>query len=106
MSVSLQTTQLKSFWQGDELSCWSRGELGFQYFPTLTISLAASANETIRLVVSPHQYISLVSDSDLYYTQPNFGVDYDCYRVSISPSESGRYFSYIGLVLVVMGWFV
>ena len=84
----------ESFWQGDDLSCWHRGRLGFQYFPTLTISLAASANETIKLVVTPHQYLRLVSDKEQYSGEP-LNVDYDCYRVSISASDSGVYFSFV-----------
>jgi len=83
-----------SFWQGDDLSCWSHGQHGFQYFPTLTVSLAASANETIKLIVSPRQYLRLVSDRERY-SAGQFSPDYDCYRVSISPSDSGMYFSYI-----------
>jgi len=81
----------ESFWQGDDLSCWSRGSVGFQYFPTLTISLAASSNETIKLLVSPQQYLRLVSDGERYTGQ--FSSDYDCYRVSISASDRGIYFS-------------
>jgi len=87
----------ESFWQGNDLSCWNRGIMGFQYFPTLTISLAASANETIKLVVSPRQYLRLVSNSERYSVNPN----HDCYRVSISASESGVYFIYIILVHTV-----
>ena len=81
----------ESFWQGDDLSCWKRGHVGYQYFPTLTISLAASANETIKLLVSPRQYLRLVSDGERYTEQ--FSIDSDCYRVSISPSDSGMYFT-------------
>jgi len=79
----------KSFWQGDDLLCLRDGQLGFQYFPTLTISLAASANETIRLILSPKQYLRF--DKEWYDEQTRFGPDYKCYRVSISPSESGMY---------------
>jgi len=91
MFLSLQTMDQVSFWQGDDLICWSRDSHGFQYFPSLTISLAASANETIRLILSPQQYLRLASDSEQLSIDP----DHDCFRVSIAPSDSGLYFSFI-----------
>jgi len=99
----VQTMQQNSFWQGDDLICWDSDQVGFQYFPTLIISLAASANETMRLVVSPRQYLRLVSDSEWYSAQ--MGFDYNCYRVSISPSVTGSYFVYVSLVSSALGWF-
>lgn len=86
--VSMQSESQVSFWRGDEFICWTHGYLGFQHFPMLTISLAVSANETIRLVVSPRQYLRLVSGSGLFDVDPS----YDCFGVSISPSETGLYF--------------
>jgi len=85
----------ESFWQGDDLSCWRRGRLGFQYFPTLTISLAASSNETVKLIVSPRQYLRLVSDRERYSALVDIDIEYDCYRVSISASDSGVCFTCI-----------
>jgi len=57
----------------------------------LKISLAASANETIRLIVSPQQYLRLVSDMEQYTVMFNTDQDYDCFRVSISRSDTGLY---------------
>jgi len=93
--MSFQTMDQVSFWQGDDIICWSRDYLGFQHFPALTISLAAAANETINLVVSPRQYLRLVSDRELYSVQFSTDSQQDCFRVSISPSDTGLYFSFI-----------
>jgi len=68
------------------------------------MSLAAAANETIQLIVSPRQYLRLVSDREWYYPQMNLDQDHDCYRVSISPSETGVYFTCTSSLLqVVLG---
>lgn len=108
MCVSLQTTDYGSFWQGDDLLCLSRDQqiVAFQLFPSLTISLASSANEIIRLIVSPWQYLRLASESEWSVTDTGYiDQDYDCYRVSISPSDSGVYFSYVSLMFVQLYWF-
>jgi len=92
MFLSLQTPDQDSFWEGDDSICWSHGYDGFQFFPTLTLSLAASDNESIRLVISPRQYLRLVGSIQHYSALLGVDSEYDCYRVSISSSESGLCF--------------
>lgn len=94
--LTLQSFDQDSFWQGDDVICWSQQNHGFQYFPTLTISLAVSENETIRLIVSPQQYLRFVGASELLLTD----LRKDCYRVSISPSESGKQYNHRSLCVM------
>ena len=84
----------KTFWHGDDLVCMSRDEVDFRQFPSLTIALAASANETMRLVVSPWQYLRLVSDRERYIGLYNTDPQFDCFRLSISSSDTGMLASY------------
>ena len=100
MFLSMQTTDQDSFWEGDDVICWSHGYDGFQHFPTLTISLAASANESIRLIVSPRQYLRLAGSIEHYNDLLGNESQYDCFRVSISSSESGLCFCFVTVCFV------
>ena len=94
MFPTLQMNYEKTFWHGDDLVCMSRDEVDFRQFPSLTIALAASANETMRLVVSPWQYLRLVSDRERYIGLYNTDPQFDCFRLSISSSDTGMLASY------------
>jgi len=81
------------FWERKQLICIRRGEIGFDLFPVIGVSLFNKENDAFRLELRPEQYLRAVSD---------YGSSGSCYKLSIGPSgkdgeDSG---SILGAVLM------
>ena len=64
--------------------CFKPEDVPWSNFPTLRISLAASGNASIDLVVQPQLYLRPLQDGE-----PDYVTRMSCYRFAISPAESG-----------------
>lgn len=84
------------FWTGSEVLCWKAGNVPYNSFPTITLSLPANETYLFQLVLSPQQYLRTVGKEN------NDSPDNDCFKMGISSLESG---SVIGAV-VLEGFYV
>src|SRR6218665_1738951 len=74
------------FWNGLDLLCWKHGKVPWEDFPNITLTLAASHNTSLDLVVSPHNYLRPINDAE-----SGSSAESDCYKFSVAPSDSGLY---------------
>lgn len=74
------------FWKGLDLLCWKHGKVPWEDFPNITLTLAASHNTSLDLVVSPRNYLRPIGDEE-----SGSSAESDCYKFSVAPSDSGTY---------------
>lgn len=85
------------FWKGLDLLCWKHGKVPWEDFPNITLTLAASHNTSLDLVVSPRNYLRPIGDEE-----SGSSAESDCYKFSVAPSDSG---TVIGAI-VMEGFYV
>ena len=71
------------FWTGDKVLCWARALVPWADFPMVSLTLAGSHNTSIRLTISPQQYLRAVREAE----EAQEGQD--CFKFAIAESDTG-----------------
>ncbi|KAL5019692.1 hypothetical protein ScPMuIL_002584 [Solemya velum] len=85
-----------SFWASVDVLCWLEGNIPFDIFPVISLTVAMDKNSSFQLNISPQQYLRAVGEEN------DIGPDQDCFKFAITPSDSG---TVIGAV-VMEGFYV